>query len=259
MIDWCTTADGTRLLAIVVDGSEIFDEAGLPFIETWETATGARLARQDLVLGDAMLISAGVMAMDDEVVISGIRAELDDPWGSYGRRRDAGVIPLETWSTDGLGGELTIRDEEARVLGIATLPGGARVTLESDWEGRRVLRERIDGRIVREQDLAAASIELAPSDLNDNRIGSRLALLDDGRSLGILGREFLIFDTESWTPVGSMPPGVLAGGVHATWTAVRSDGDGGIRLSGRTDDGLVVVTVPRMTSAPRPPAEVPTS
>ena len=125
-----------------------------------------------------------------------------------------------------------------------------------DWP---VLGVRIDGRIVREQNLAAASIELAPSDLNDNRIGSRLALLDDGRSLGILGREFLIFDTESWTPVGSMPPGVLAGGVHATWTAVRSDGDGGIRLSGRTDDGLVVVTVPKMTSAPRPPAEVPTS
>ena len=169
------------------------------------------------------------------------------------------MIPLETWSTDGLGGGLTIRDEEARVLGIATLPGGAQVTFESDWEGRPVLRERIDGRIVREQNLAAASIELAPSDLNDNRIGSRLALLDDGRSLGILGREFLIFDTESWTPVGSMPPGVLAGGVHATWTAVRSDGDGGIRLSGRTDDGLVVVTVPKMTSAPRPPAEVPTS
>ncbi len=260
MIDWCATADGTRLLAIVVDGYEIFDEEGRPFIETWETATGARLARQDLVVGDAMLISAVVMAMDGEVVISGIRAELDDPRGSYWRRRDAGVIPLENWSTDGLGGEFTFRDEGARVLGVAALPGGARVSLETDWEGRTVvLRERIDGRIVREQNLTAASIEITPSDLTDNLIGSRLTLLDDGRSLGILGREFLVFDTESWTPIGSMPPGVLAGGVHATWTAVRSDGDGGIRLSGRTDDGLVVVTVPKMTSAPRPPAEVPTS
>ena len=265
-LGWCVVGDGARLVAFAASMPAILQGGSMPLVESWDLATGARLASGDLRDGDRILVPLAIVPSGSAAVISGVAADANDPGASFMsqvRGADLGndaAIDLRSTLVDGVDDEIVLRAGHGIVAGELALPDGTRVTLECEMDlARPVLRiHDLDGG-VREIGLPFEADGFEAEDLRGNGLGSRLALLDEGRTLGVLGRRLLVLDTVEWLPQGSIDSGLLGGGVVADWKAIRVDADGGLELSGVVEDGLVAVSLPRKQTVSRPPAVVPTS
>lgn len=265
-LGWCVVGDGARLVAFAASMPAIVQGGSMPLVESWDLATGVRLASGDLRDGDRILVPLAIVPSGSAAVISGVAADANDPGPSFMsqvRGADLGndaAIDLRSTLVDGVDDEIVFRAGHGIVAGELTLPDGTRVTLECEMDlARPVLRIHDPDGGVREIGLPFEADGFEAEDLRGNGLGSRLVLLDGGRTLGVLGRRLLVLDTVEWLPQGSIDPGLLGGGVVADWNAVRVDADGGLELSGVVEDGLVAVSLPRKPTASRPPAAVPTS